>query len=66
MMTIARAARIHGFGGTERIKGFGAEHVIATDSRADLAGGIKRMTGGQGVRLAFQPNGRQDHRPYRP
>lgn len=41
----------------ERIKGFGAEHVIATESCSDLAGEIRRLTGGQGVRLIFDAVG---------
>lgn len=41
----------------ERIKSFGAEHVIATDTCGDLASEIRNATGGQGVRIAFDAVG---------
>lgn len=41
----------------ERIRSFGAEHVIATDTCADLTSEIMSVTGGKGVRLAFDAVG---------
>jgi len=41
----------------ERIRGYGAEHVIATDTCGDLASAIKAATDGKGARLAFDAVG---------
>ncbi|RZF61026.1 hypothetical protein EWE75_19880 [Sphingomonas populi] len=41
----------------ERIRSFGAEHVIVTDTCDDLAAEIKTLTGGQGLRIAFDAVG---------